>query len=245
MPDQEKFTGIWIPKEVWKDKQLSFMQRGLLAELFHLQDPEREGWAYPGNKYLGDIFGVSPNWISKNISDLVKLNYVTTKQNDRGRFVRVLKYGGSTIQWVGQSALVNPPMGIGQSANPPLVNPPTGEYSKTRVKEDTASRSEQKALIGEFCTLFTEKTGQKSVVRNHDWIQAALLLRVLGLDTCTRALKAYFGKDTWFNKDSKSFGNFVRHINDVLSSLPKEKKPPKQFDMAHYEATGELREISK
>ena len=138
MPDQEKFTGIWIPKEVWKDKKLSFMQRGLLAELYHLQDPERGGWAYPGNKYLGDIFGASPNWISKNISDLVKQEYVETRQTDRGRFVRVLKYGGSTIQWVGQSELVSTPTSIGQPANPPLADPPTGEYSE--IKDSTSRK---------------------------------------------------------------------------------------------------------
>ena len=70
------FKGIWIPKEIWLDKELSWIEKFLLVEIESL-DNEQGCWA--SNDYFASFFGVSKDRISKLISGLNKKGYITVE----------------------------------------------------------------------------------------------------------------------------------------------------------------------
>ena len=62
------FRGIWIPKEVWLNKDLSANEKILLAEIDSLGG--LSDGCFASNQYLAKFFGLSKDRISKLISGL-------------------------------------------------------------------------------------------------------------------------------------------------------------------------------
>ena len=64
---KRNFKGVWIPKAIWLNTELSIMEKCLLTEIDSL---DNEFGCIAGNKHFADFFGVSPRQISKYISRL-------------------------------------------------------------------------------------------------------------------------------------------------------------------------------
>jgi len=85
--------GFWIPIEIWNLKNISTMERLILAELSNFDQSEG---CYSSNAYLAKLMHLSTDRVSKIISKLNKLNYIHlkliyvdgTKQVYR-RFIRI------------------------------------------------------------------------------------------------------------------------------------------------------------
>ncbi|APX72883.1 conserved phage C-terminal domain-containing protein [Companilactobacillus allii] len=71
------FKGIWIPKEIWLDKELTKSQMLLYVEIDSLSSNEKGCFA--SNNYLSKFLRVSPSRISQLVSELEKKNYITVK----------------------------------------------------------------------------------------------------------------------------------------------------------------------
>lgn len=86
------FRGVWIPKEIWLDKDLTAVQKVLLAEIHSLDNEENEGFkkgCYSSNQYFAEFMGISDRQVRNHISYLKKKGYI--KQiGFNGRY-RVLK----------------------------------------------------------------------------------------------------------------------------------------------------------
>ena len=68
------FKGVWIPRVVWLDKNLSWVEKLLLVEIDSLDN--KDGcWA--SNKYFADFFDLSKDRVSKLISSLSKKEYIS------------------------------------------------------------------------------------------------------------------------------------------------------------------------
>lgn len=118
---ERDFKGIWVPKEVWLDKELSWIEKFLLVEIDSL-DNEEGCWA--SNEYFSKFFGVSKDRISKLISGLKRKGYLTvqlvykegTKTIDK-RIVRIThRYRRKCLEGVGGNADTR----IGESADTPI-----------------------------------------------------------------------------------------------------------------------------
>lgn len=73
-PDYKRdFKGVWIPKEIWLDKNLSFLEKGLLIEIDSL---DNQDGCFASNSYFASFFGISEINISKHIKKLKELNYI-------------------------------------------------------------------------------------------------------------------------------------------------------------------------
>lgn len=70
---ERDFKGVWIPKEIWLDKDLSIMEKMLLVEIDSLCG-DKGCWAT--NSYLAEFLHISKDRVSKLISGLVKKNYL-------------------------------------------------------------------------------------------------------------------------------------------------------------------------
>ncbi len=62
------FKGVWIPKDVWLDHNLSWMEKLLLVEIDSL---DAEKGCFASNGYFGEFFNLSPSRISEMVSSLV------------------------------------------------------------------------------------------------------------------------------------------------------------------------------
>lgn len=81
------FKGVWIPKEIWLDKNLNALDKIILTEIDSL-DKGDDG-CYASNQYISEFCQCSVSKVSVSISKLIKLNYLYVKSFD-GR-IRVLK----------------------------------------------------------------------------------------------------------------------------------------------------------
>ena len=89
------FKGIWIPKEIWLDKNLTIQEKVFLAEIDSL---EGEDGCFASNAYFAEFFGMTKDRVKQIISSLVEKGYITnqliykegTKQVEK-RILRVVK----------------------------------------------------------------------------------------------------------------------------------------------------------
>lgn len=83
------FKGIFIPKEIWLDDELSAIDKFILAEIDSLDVDGGEG-CYASNEYLSKFCKCSVTKVSTSISKLIELGYVrVAKSNGRKRFLKV------------------------------------------------------------------------------------------------------------------------------------------------------------
>ena len=70
------FKGVWIPKEIWLEEHLSWMEKLFLVEIVSLS--KKDG-CYASNKYFSRFFKLSPSRCSQVISSLEDKGYVSVK----------------------------------------------------------------------------------------------------------------------------------------------------------------------
>ena len=94
------FKGIFIPKEIWLDDDLSAIDKIILSEIYSL-DVEDSGGCYASNEYLSKFCKCSVTKVSTSISNLINLGYVRIAKSDgRKRFLKVSlsKFESQTIK---------------------------------------------------------------------------------------------------------------------------------------------------
>ena len=69
------FKGVWIPKEIWLDENLTWMEKLLLVEIDSL---DAEKGCFASNDYFAKFFQLSKSRISDIIGQLVSKGYITT-----------------------------------------------------------------------------------------------------------------------------------------------------------------------
>ena len=71
------FRGIWIPKEIWLNKDLSTNEKILLAEIESLGG--LSNGCFASNQYLAEFFDLSKDRISRLVSGLKNKGYITVE----------------------------------------------------------------------------------------------------------------------------------------------------------------------
>lgn len=69
------FKGVWIPKDIWLDDKLTWMEKLLLVEIDSL---DAEQGCFASNDYFAKFFQLSKSRISDLIGQLVSKGYITT-----------------------------------------------------------------------------------------------------------------------------------------------------------------------
>ena len=81
------FKGVWIPKEIYLNKELSWTDKILLLEIDSL---DNEDGCFASNAYFSELLGISQINVSKSISKLKKLGYIRQESFDgRTRIYRL------------------------------------------------------------------------------------------------------------------------------------------------------------
>ena len=69
------FKGVWIPKEIWLNDNLSAIEKCLLVEIDSLDNDPEKG-CFASNEYLGKFIGVSAGRAANMICDLRKRGFI-------------------------------------------------------------------------------------------------------------------------------------------------------------------------
>ena len=73
MKQERDFKGIWIPKEIWMNKDLTIMQKLFLVEINSL---DNDSGCFAGNAHFVDMFGLSKQRCSQIINSLAEVEYI-------------------------------------------------------------------------------------------------------------------------------------------------------------------------
>lgn len=87
--EQRDFKGVWIPKEIWLNAELSALDKVIFAEIDSLDNDDH---CTASNEYLADFCQCSERKVSETISRLISLGYIEQVSfNGRQRVLRVAK----------------------------------------------------------------------------------------------------------------------------------------------------------
>ena len=89
---ERKFKGIWIPAEIWLDKNLTLIEKVFLVEIDSL---DNEKGCFANNQYFANFFGLSKTRVSIIIGNLIDKDAITSeiiyKEGTKQILKRVLK----------------------------------------------------------------------------------------------------------------------------------------------------------
>lgn len=88
MDEQERIVkGIWIPIEIWKDRNLSWNEKILFLEIDSYTSKDMD--CYISNEYIANLLDISETNANKTLSSLISKGYVIkTKFDGRRRYVK-------------------------------------------------------------------------------------------------------------------------------------------------------------
>jgi len=90
MKENRDFKGVWIPKEIWLNTNLSIIEKVLLVEIDSLDNSDRGCFA--SNEYLAKFVQLSEGRVANIISDLKKRKFLIQVFFDgRNRGLRISK----------------------------------------------------------------------------------------------------------------------------------------------------------
>lgn len=88
------WKGIWIPREVWEDRRLTWYDKIILMEIDSFT--QRDQPCFVSDRHLSEFVGIAERTVRKSLSNLVELGLVERAGFDgRKRFLRSLLPGNS------------------------------------------------------------------------------------------------------------------------------------------------------
>lgn len=72
--NDDNFYGVWFPRNLWLDKSISFIEKGILVSIKNLDKSDDHCWAT--NNYLAEFFQCSKSTVKRAISHLKELGYI-------------------------------------------------------------------------------------------------------------------------------------------------------------------------
>ncbi|UTD54948.1 helix-turn-helix domain-containing protein [Halomonas sp. MS1] len=144
MTEERAFRGVWIPAEIWLNRELSLQEKVMLIEIDSLQHPQKG--CFKSNKKLAEFFGLSPNRVSEVISSLKKKGWVRVDQIRDGKQIverrifmkRPLEAAGAGTRKTeegysenGENPIRDPEEGYSENGENPTRNVEEG-YSENR-----------------------------------------------------------------------------------------------------------------
>ena len=76
------FKGVWIPKEIWLDENLTIMEKVFLTEIDSL---DTYSSCFASNSYFANFFGLGVTRTSQIINTLIKKGYIEAEYEREGR----------------------------------------------------------------------------------------------------------------------------------------------------------------
>jgi len=121
----KEFTGVWIPKHIIEDEELSMTDKIIYSEIACFEV------CYKSNQQLGERYKLKANTIMKIVGKLVEKGYVERLSFDgRNRQLKALRDKPNHMQHVKK---ITPC--IGKKSHPACEKNHTKEYNKENIEE--------------------------------------------------------------------------------------------------------------
>lgn len=147
------FKGVWIPKEVWLDKRLSMLDKGILTEIDSLD--MGEAGCFASNEYLAEFCQCSLTKVSTSISKLIQLGYLTATSFDgRKRFLKSRLSKNERLTFKNCEADIQNLKDSNTSNNP-----------ATKTDNSISSIDEIMDEFGTFWKVYPRKDGKSDAIR--------------------------------------------------------------------------------
>lgn len=95
--EKREFLGVWIPKDIYLNKDLSWMEKIILIEVTSFSE---NGKCFATNQYFAEFLGISASRVRHIIADLVKKGYLNSKiiykKNSKQVEKRILSVSSTT-----------------------------------------------------------------------------------------------------------------------------------------------------
>lgn len=75
-----KTNGLWIPIEIWEDKNLNWNEKILFLEIDSFTSKDND--CFVSNEYISNLLGVSETSANKILSSLIKKGYIIKTKFD-------------------------------------------------------------------------------------------------------------------------------------------------------------------
>jgi len=140
--DQRDFKGVWIPKEVYLDKSVTWTAKVIFIEIHSFSADGKE--CFMSNEYLAEFTGITPTQVSRHISALKAKGWIELVSFDGNkRVLRSLKLCGFPQGGIDEKRKA----GSKKSATPPKQKAQGGIDEKrkdtnTTTKTDTKTPKE-------------------------------------------------------------------------------------------------------
>lgn len=158
---ERDFKGVWIPKEIWLNKELSMIDKGILTEIASL---DGENHCYASNEYLAEFCQVSVATVGRSIKKLINLGYIEVVAFT-GR-TRLVKLTRQTSQ-IDQAASSNcQPINIDNNRDKKFSISKDIENTKSKTQEfEFGKHKEPKQSLYNKCTSLIDNFSDDTNVR--------------------------------------------------------------------------------
>ena len=141
MVSNRQFKGIWLPRELYLNTELTWTEKILLIEIDSLDNNEKGCFA--SNKYLGQFLNKSAKTIANTISRLIRLGYINRIFFDgHNRGLRINK---------GKSCFKH----YSEPSRKKEGNLPEKRNEPSRKKEHKDTINKQETINGQFLEFWT------------------------------------------------------------------------------------------
>jgi len=160
------FKGVWIPKEIWLDNQLSWMEKLFIVEINSLDNEEG---CYASNSYLGEFFNLSNGRVSQIIKSLIEKQYLSAEYEMQGkevkkRYLRILNTGIKNIK---QGSIKNSKGGIKNSKEGYLEN----DKDNNTVFNNTINNTRESERVEEHTRIQKTKVKKEKPLDEGDIVE--------------------------------------------------------------------------
>src|SRR5690554_5267342 len=160
------FKGVWIPREIWLNEELTIMEKLFLVEIDSL---DNDDGCFASNAHFADLFGISKGRCSQIIKEMERKKYISISYEKNGKEIskRIIKVfrklnrgvkktkGGCLENAQGSNTVINNTKSINKPAE--IINY-LNEKADKNFKPVESNTKHVKARINEGYTLDEFKT---------------------------------------------------------------------------------------
>lgn len=225
------FTGIWIPREIWLNKDLNHSEKCLWAEINSLHDRKRGG-CFASNAYLVQFFGTEERALQKNLAKLKEKGLLEIYIKDGNK--RILR-AITPIQKISDPVFENnepaPKDGVARpKSHPPTVYKENKEENKD-IEIVGAIAPVASAIADRLKKLLLKKLEEINTKRKPlsdkqyvDWVREIdMMMRIdKRTEEDIEAIIKWFATDKFWSKTIQSADSLRRNFDKMYTQM----KPP-------------------
>ena len=209
--ENRDFKGVWIPKEIWLDEHLTWMEKLLLVEIDSL---DAKDGCFASNDYFAKFFKLSKTRISELIGQLINKGYITSFLLYEGKQVKRREITMVIPIRKNERGTRNPEEGYSEKAkdNNTIVNNTINNTNKLI-----------NISFSEFWDLYDKKVGSRSKLEKK-WNSLNNEQR----ETAMKHIPKYKESqpDKKFRKNPETYLNNESFYDEIIAEQPKSYNQP-------------------